>query len=394
MNFYYVIIEAIQALKANMLRSMLTIVGIVVGIFAVTAMLALGAGLTDNILSRFNSFSVGDITVNGQLTQADRQWVSEQRYTKASFGGQAYGETEVVVAQTAFYPRVEAALGDFTDIRSITLVSGELFDFTDPTYNEPVALIDQGLLNKAQTKAGVDITNGAIDINGQRFTVIGVMAGGTGGFDDDEDGSVIIPYAAALGVVSNTQLFNYVAIALNDTSYTEATARHLLAGLNLARNAAPDSLDHISISSSLSFIETAETITSSMSLFLGVVGGIALFVGGIGTMNMMLTTVTERTKEIGLRKAIGARNRDILIQILVESTALTVIGGAIGIALTYAASFFANSALASTGIISVSVNAQVVAMAAGVSLVVGIVFGLYPAYNAAKLQPVDALRSD
>jgi putative ABC transport system permease protein len=131
-----------------------------------------------------------------------------------------------------------------------------------------------------------------------------------------------------------------------------------------------------------------------LTLFLGIIGGITLFVGGIGTMNMMLTTVTERTKEIGLRKAIGARNRDILYQILVESVFLTGIGGIFGILLAYGGSIIANNVLGDSSLISVVLSWSVVLNATLVAFIVGLVFGIYPARNAAKLQPVDALRAD
>ena len=131
-----------------------------------------------------------------------------------------------------------------------------------------------------------------------------------------------------------------------------------------------------------------------LSLFLGVIGAITLFVGGIGTMNMMLTTVTERTKEIGLRKAIGARNRDILYQILVESVVLTVIGGIIGIIIAYIGSEIANKLLANSNTIQIIMSWRVVSLAVVVSILVGIIFGYYPARSASKLQPADALRAD
>jgi putative ABC transport system permease protein len=132
-----------------------------------------------------------------------------------------------------------------------------------------------------------------------------------------------------------------------------------------------------------------------ITIFLGIIGGIALFVGGIGTMNMMLTSVTERTKEIGLRKAVGARNRDILLQILIESVALTTLGGAVGIGITVIISYFTNQLLANSSFpISLLISWKVVLLAFLVSFSIGVIFGLYPARNASRLQPVDALRSE
>jgi len=203
-----------------------------------------------------------------------------------------------------------------------------------------------------------------------------------------------VPYQSAVGTLTNTSNFSTLGVTLKDSSYFEITGKHILEGLNTSRYLAPDSDDLFSVSTAQSMIESAQETTSMISLFLGIVGGIALFVGGIGTMNMMLTTVTERTKEIGLRKAIGARRRDILLQFLIESVFLTSIGGVLGITLTAVGSIFANKLLADSNVISVIVSSQVVAIATGVAIAVGIIFGLYPANNASKLQPVDALRTE
>lgn len=180
-----------------------------------------------------------------------------------------------------------------------------------------------------------------------------------------------------------------------DQAYFEVAGKSILAGLNASRYIAPDSTDLFNVSTAQFTIESAQQTTAIISLFLGVIGGISLFVGGIGTMNMMLTTVSERTKEIGLRKAIGARRRDILVQILVESILLTSIGGILGVLLTVVGAYFANKALAtSTTPISLLISSNVVLLATGVAIAVGVIFGLYPANRASKLQPVDALRAE
>ena len=198
-----------------------------------------------------------------------------------------------------------------------------------------MALVDEGFVETVQDEAGIDISEGTLTLNGQHFTVIGVMEGGNTGFGRRSDGSIIIPYASALGIVTDTKVFSSIGVTLKEQEYYEIAAIHILESLNASRYANSDSSDYFSVSSAQDAIENVQETTKMISLFLGVIGGIALFVGGIGTMNMMLTTVTERTKEIGLRKAIGARDSDVLYQILTESIALTVIGGLIGIGLTY-----------------------------------------------------------
>lgn len=394
MKFRYILEEAVQALRSNALRSLLTIVGIVVGIFSVTAMLALGAGLSGNILERFQSLASGDITVTGDLTAVDFAWMQNQPYVAGVLGTQSISNVDVIAFGSDFDARVQTYVGDYERVKKLTLVSGTSFDFTNATFTDAVVLVDEGFVAAVKAETGQDISEGVITLNGQKFTVIGVIEGGTGNFGRRGDGNIIVPYAASVGVLTNTTNFSSIGISLSDSAYYEAAGKHVLEALNVSRSAKKDSSDLFSISTAQDAIESARETTSMISLFLGIVGGIALFVGGIGTMNMMLTTVTERTKEIGLRKAIGARNRDILLQILAESVMLTSIGGAIGIGLTYAVSFLANQILTEDSIISVVMSGTVVAYATIVAILVGVIFGIYPARNASRLQPVDALRAD
>jgi putative ABC transport system permease protein len=392
----FLIQEALQAMRSNMLRSVLTIVGIIVGIFSVTAMLALGQGLSDNIANRFNSLIAGDITVSGVLTQNDLAWIKSQNNVAAASGAVNVGSAKVVAQGTAFSPNVKAVLGDYSNITSLTFVSGAPFDFTDSTYGEKVVIVDEGFQAAVLKATSRPVASTSITINGQQFAVIGVISGGTGGFGRRSDGSILIPYAATVGTLTGTNHFSSISVKLINNQYYEIVAKAITEGLNTSRGAVKDSSDYFSVSSAQDAINTALSTIAMISIFLGIVGGIALFVGGIGTMNMMLTTVTERTKEIGLRKAIGARNKDILLQILVESVTLTFVGGVIGIVLTYGVSIIANNILAASGtsVISLVLSWKVVAYATLVSLVVGVVFGLYPARRASLLQPVDALRAD
>lgn len=394
MNPFTSLREALQALRSNALRSSLTIIGIVVGIFSVTAMLALGEGLSGNIEERFNNFTTGDVTISGDITNQDFTWLQERPYATVVVGFQNANGVRAIYDGAEFTPSVQTVLGDYQAITGFELISGTSFDFTDATLTQRIAIVDEGFLESVAGETGADASGGIVTLNGQRFTIIGVQEGGNGGFGRRGDGSIIIPYASALGVVTNTTNFNTVGLNLVDVSYFETYSKHILGSLNTSRYVAADSDEFFGVSSAQEFIETALETTAMISVFLGVVGGIALFVGGIGTMNMMLTTVTERTKEIGLRKAVGARDRDILLQILFESILLTLLGGAIGIALTYGVAYIANQVLADNDFLSIEMSSTVVLYAVVVSFCVGIIFGLYPARNASQLQPVDALRSD
>jgi putative ABC transport system permease protein len=394
MSFFAIIKEAFQGLRANALRSSLTIFGIVVGIFAVTAMLALGEGLSNNILDRFNSFSTGDITVSGELRYGDLTWIKDQKYVSEVLGIQNISGIDVIVEDVSASPNIRTYIGDYDQVQGAEIISGELFDFQDLNYDVQEVIINEGFLEKIQDESGIDISEGRININGQSFDVVAVIEGGTGGFGRRGDGTIIIPYASALGLVTNTKVFSTFGVNLMNQEYYEIAGKNILESLNASRSAPIDSEDYFAVNSAQDAIESAQETTQMLTLFLGIIGGITLFVGGIGTMNMMLTTVTERTKEIGLRKAIGARNQDILYQILVESVILTGIGGIFGILLAYGGSVLANNVLGDDSLISVVLSWSVVLNAILVAFIVGIVFGFYPARNAAKLQPVDALRAD
>jgi len=391
MKTRFLISESIQALRSGLLRSLLTIVGIVVGIFSVTAMLALGEGLSGNILDRLSSFSSGDVSISGEITYVDYSWITEQPYVSESVASLSISNADVIVSGTDFSPTVQVVVGNFESLQSYDLLEGDVYDWLDPSFDEKVTVVTNTFADSVLEDTGQSAMGQKIIVGGNVYTVIGVIE--TSGISRG-DGNIYVPYKGAIGTLTNTKNFSSVSVLLEDATYFEIAGQHMLEGLNASRQLALDSEDIFSVETSQSFIETAQETTAMLSLFLGVVGSIALFVGGIGTMNMMLTTVTERTKEIGLRKAVGARNRDIMLQILVESVVLTSLGGFIGILLSVGAGKIANQIFADSDIITVVVSSEVIIIAAIISVVIGVVFGLYPARNASRLQPVDALRSE
>ena len=393
MKLKFLITEALQSLHSNILRSFLTIIGIVVGIFSVTAMLALGEGLSANILDRLSSFSTGDVTVSGEVTFVDYTWITEQPYVASSLASLSVSGTDVIAFGSDFSPTIQSVVGDYESVQSYELTEGEVYDWADVNYPESVAVVSDGFAEAVQEETGRSVVDQPISIGGQKFTVIGIIESSSRTFTRG-DGTILVPYGRAVGVLTNTKNFSSVAVLLQDASYFEIAGQHILESLNASRQLARDSEDVFSVENSQSFIETAQATTRMLSWFLGIVGSIALFVGGIGTMNMMLTTVTERTKEIGLRKAVGARDRDIMLQILIESVSLTSLGGLIGILLSLIGGAIANRIFADSEIISIIINGQVIMLAAFIAIAVGVVFGLYPARNASKLQPVDALRTE
>jgi putative ABC transport system permease protein len=393
MKAKFLISESLQALKSNIMRSLLTVIGIIVGIFSVTAMLALGAGLSANVLDRLSSFVQGDLTINGDITYSDFTWISKEPYVDHALAQVRVSNAKVIAFQKDYAPTVQSVVGDYAAVQKYTVVRGEVFNFKDTSETEASAVVSDGFADVVKKDTNQDVLGQTITISGQSFKVVGVIKSNSQTFTRG-DGVILLPYSKVVGTLSSTQNFSSVAVLLKDSTYYEIAGQNLLESLNTSRQLAVDSKDVFTIETAQSFIETAQQTTQMISVFLGIVGGIALFVGGIGTMNMMLTTVTERTKEIGLRKAVGARDKDILLQILVESVSLTTFGGLIGIALSLGAAKIANQVFASSSVIKVLVNLQVMVLAALVAFVVGIVFGLYPARKASRLLPVDALRAE
>lgn len=393
MKIRFLISEALQAIRGNWLRSVLTIVGIVVGIFSVTAMLALGEGVSANIMDRFSAFTQGDLTVSGEIQVRDLTWIREQKYVDQSVATAGISGTAVIAFGTSFSPQVQTVIGDYQSVQSYTLESGETFDWQQVDYDEAVVVVSDGFADRVKEETGQAVLDQEITINNQKFRVIGVIKSSSMNFTRG-DGLLLVPYQVAIGSLTSNKNFSSVAIILKESSYYEIAGQHILQALNASKQLAADSKEVFSVETAKAFIETAQETTAMMSLFLGLIGGIALFVGGIGTMNMMLTTVTERTKEIGLRKAVGARDQDILWQILVESVVLTSSGGAIGILLSLLVGRVANQLLAESEVISIIVSLQVIMLAALVAFLVGVVFGVYPARKASKLTPVEALRMD
>lgn len=393
MKLRYLTIESTQALRGNTLRSLLTVIGIVVGIFSVTAMLALGEGLSQNIVGRISSFAQGDISVQGTLAREDLAWINELPYVSAAVGTVSAGEEDAVAGDESFTVSVEIALGDLGGVRAFTIAEGKAFDFSDPAFDEQVVVVSDTFAEAVQKKTGVSLLGESIVLGGQRFSVLGIMETASAGFTRN-DGTVYVPYRTALGSLIGSSSFSAIAIKLKNADEYEVAGKHVREGLNASRALAADSDDLFRVSTAQSIIESAKETTATIRLFLGIVGAIALFVGGIGTMNMMLTTVSERTKEIGLRKAIGARRRDILLQVLLESVFLTLIGGAIGILLTALIALGANNLLGSDSPLQVLVSFKVVLIATVVAIFVGVVFGLYPAHRASKLLPAEALRAE
>ena len=398
--------ETYAALSANMTRSGLTILGIVIGISSVIALVSIGQGASASIQSSIQSIgsnllvitpgaqrSAGGFGVSSgrgsaqTLTQADSDAIRSQVANIGGIADEISGRYQVTGAGTNTNTTVDGVSASYAAIRNVQIADGTFVTDQESASLAKVAVLGPTAVNDL-IATGTEPVGQLIRINGQQFTVIGVtVAKGGSGFSNADD-MVFIPVGTmALYLAGNSFLTTIDAQATDANSTTQVQndiTSLLLARHNISNAAQAD----FSVLNQADILASASSITGTLTMLLGAIAGISLLVGGIGIMNMMLTTVTERTREIGLRKAIGARKSDISRQFLVEAITLTVIGGIIGIVLGTGISLAVNA----TGLVTTTISAQPILLAFGVSAGIGIIFGWYPASRAASLNPIEALR--
>ncbi|HEY3343779.1 MAG TPA: ABC transporter permease [Anaerolineaceae bacterium] len=407
MNIGQSIVEALGTLTTNKLRSALTILGIVIGVAAVISMLAIGRGAQNSITNSINGIGTNLLFVSSgnftQRVQNPKPLTTEdvtalQNITNApdvaavapvvsrDFTVAANGQTENVQV-SGVTPQNETMSNDTTS-------EGQYIDPTQESSRANVAVIGP---TTAQTlfSSTSGVVGNTIRINGEPYQVVGVLAskGGTGlGNQDDR---VLIPLTTAearLIKLNPANRVNQILVQATSASSVSAATDEVSAILRVQHKSKPG-LDDFTILAQSAIVSAASSITGILTTFLGGIAGISLLVGGIGIMNIMLVSVTERTREIGLRKALGARKRDILFQFLTESILLSLIGGIVGIFLAWVISSIIGQVAASNGTpITPSIGLDSILLATIFSSAVGLLFGLYPSNRAASLQPVEALR--
>lgn len=398
--------EALESLSANKLRAALTILGIVIGVAAVIAMLAVGTGAQDTILGSISGIGTNLLFVFQGNFQEDVR--NEQPLTMgdaAAIGDVFQAPHVQVVAPvitgsiTADYSGESATVElfgvtpEFESARNYGLIEGSFINDENVNGRASVALLGPEVADKLFGRRDL-ITGETIRLEGQPFRVIGVLEPKGGGSFGSQDNVVLVPLTTGRVRLLNREP-NHV-----DALYVQAISAEAVPLVNQevaqilrTRHRTELGADDFTIFTQEDFLSVAGTITDVLTIFLGGIAAISLLVGGIGIMNIMLVSVTERTKEIGLRKAVGARKADILIQFLTESSLLSLIGGIIGIVFGWLISFVVGRIAEASGtpfIPSVSLNA--VLLATLFSTAVGLFFGIYPANRAANLEPVEALR--
>jgi putative ABC transport system permease protein len=413
-----VLVGTLTILVGNKLRSGLTILGIVIGVAAVIAMLSVGQGAQNSITSSISSIGTnllflsagsgarfggagggGTVIVRNirPLTMSDAQALMDPYQAPAILavapilqgGNISASATNGQSTTTTIY----GVTSDYFSMRAETLSEGAIFSDQEVNIHARVAVIGPDL---ATTLFGqtTGLTGQVLRINGQTFTIIGVLQSKGGSALGSSDNQAIIPITTARDRVVQ-RAGNYV-----DTIYIQATsaatvtdASTEISNIMRMRHHVAVGAEDFSIFNQQDLANTASSIIGVLTVFLGGIAAISLLVGGIGIMNIMLVSVTERTREIGLRKAVGARNRDIMVQFLVESLFLSLLGGVMGILLGWLIALAIGRIASASGtslIPAVSLNA--ILLATLFSAAVGLFFGIYPARRAAGLEPVEALR--
>ncbi len=406
MNLLQSVLEALESLSANKLRSGLTILGIVIGVAAVIAMLAVGTGAQQTITGSISGIGTNLVFVfSGNLNErvrnakpltfADAQALRDEFLAPsiANVAPVIQSNLEIAYSSERTSAQVQGITPEYEEVRNYGLIEGEFITSEHLLAQASVALLGPQVADKLfDRREGV--VGETIRIQGQPFRVIGVLESKGGGSFGSQDNVVLTPQTTAQSRLIRRTL-NRV-----DVIYVQAVSSDLvnqasqeISQILRDRHNSQLGADDFTVFTQQDFVATASTITGVLTIFLGGVAAISLLVGGIGIMNIMLVSVTERTREIGLRKALGARRKDILIQFLTESALLSMFGGVIGIGLGWLIAFVVGQVAAAANTpFEPTVGLDAVLLATIFSTAVGLFFGLYPANRAAGLEPVEALR--
>jgi len=406
MNLSQSIREALESLSANKLRAGLTILGIVIGVAAVIAMLAVGTGAQDTILGSISGIGTNllfvfqgnfqqDVPNEQPLTLGDVQAFTDvfQAPHIAAVAPVISSNITVVFEGIQSTPEISGVTSDYETVRNYGLLEGEFINDEHVNGRASVALIGPEVADKLFGRRDF-ITGEIIRIDGQPFRVIGVLEPKGGGSFGSQDNVVLVPITTARARLINRERDHVDVIFVQAIdSASVPIAREEIAQILRTRHRTLLGADDFTVFTQEDFLSVAGTITNVFTIFLGGIAAISLLVGGIGIMNIMLVSVTERTKEIGLRKAVGARKMDILIQFLTESILLSLFGGLIGIVFGWIISAVVGEVAAASGTpFTPSVGLDAILLATLFSTAVGLFFGIYPANRAASLEPVEALR--
>jgi putative ABC transport system permease protein len=400
---------ALVGVITHKLRSFLTILGIVIGVAAVITLMSIGKGAEARIISNIESMGSDLITIRpgaftfggvrsaaggaATLTMEDAAAISERVPNVASVAPSYSSNLQVVVGGQNMNSQVTGVTPEYMSVNNLELADGVFFTEYDYQRGTKVAVLGSEVketLFGDTNPIGQQMRMGTIIVR-----VIGVLES-KGGMMGSPDDAILIPLTAMQQTVAQPRtaqgerVLSSIALSVSDEEQADSVVAEITSLLRTRHQLSPSDDDDFRIMSMEELASTLSEAIGTMTLLLGAIAAISLLVGGIGVMNIMLVSVLERTREIGIRKALGARERDIWIQFLIEAAFLTFSGGIIGVIVGWVVSYIVSS----TGVMTTLVTADIVILAVSVSVGIGLFFGFYPAWNASRLNPIEALRSE
>lgn len=400
---------AFQSLGSNRLRAFLTMLGIIIGVGAVIAMMSIGSGAQQSVIQ-----SVQDIGSNLIIISPGNQEREQQRGPQAMFGdskdkmslkiddvkeldrqaASLSGSIPIIISSSVVSYQnkntrasIYASSEKAKEIYNIKIEDGKFYSESDVSNSANVALIGKTILDTLFKDT--DPIGKILKIDGKNFTIIGTTKPkGTDQFGNDQDNVVSIPITTAQNRLYGMDYVNMILSQNKNNVDEDKAMKEVTKILRRAHHLAADELNDFTVNSQTQILDMVGTITGIFTVVISSIAGISLLVGGIGIMNIMLVSVTERTREIGIRKAVGAKNRDILVQFLIESIVLSISGGVLGILFAVAVTLI----LARFTVLKTNITGMSILLAISFSTVIGLFFGIYPAMRAARLNPIEALR--
>ena len=403
---------ALRSLKSNLTRTALTMLGIIIGVAVTIVVVAIGQGATQSVSNQISALGTNLLMVRqgprritltaagrnaptqtqNDLTLQDSQVIAKEfPDTISAVAPQVRGNVEVALSGANALTTVIGTTQQYESVNDATVRAGRFFTEFEDQANASVCVVGNSVAEKLTGNGNADLTGVTLSVNNTNFKIVGMLTPkGTGSFGQDQDDVVLIPILPAMARVVGAINLNMISISCVSPDMMPLAQQQITSLLRERHHLSPPfpQNDDFQVTNQTDLLNRSESVTTTMTSLLTAVAIISLIVGGIGIMNIMLVSVTERTREIGIRKAIGATPHDILMQFLIEASIISVIGGVIGVALGVISSIV----LASFGGWNTVVSGTALIIALVVSAGVGIFFGIYPARKAAALNPIEALR--
>lgn len=390
MSFKQSFILAIKSLSSSKMRAFLTMLGIIIGVAAVIILVSLVDGFKNNMLDQFNSLGANTIAVSIQSRGGTRTVSVEDMLAlcdeypdvllaaspNVTAGGKAKIGTEELSSS------ITGVSENYLDVTTTTVEQGRFLTFNDVNTRQKVCVVGSYI---SKEFFGGNAVGESLKINGNTFKIVGVFEEAADSTEGSSDDKIIIPYTTVRSITRISFVSSYTFAAVDENKSEQAKSvieTYLLSIFN--------SDDYYTVISMAEMLDMVDELTGQITLILVGIAGISLLVGGIGIMNIMLVSVTERTREIGIRKSLGARRFDIMSQFVVEAATTSAVGGVVGILLGIAVSYAAGALMN----LKVTPSPAAILITFSFSAAIGIMFGYFPANKAAKLNPIDALRHD